>query len=156
MSLDWILLGFRILSTIVLYTFLGIAFYIIWRDLKSAEIRNAAQTEVTAHLRVIATAEEKLMPVGEVLPLQPVTLLGRDPENTIALNDASARHARLSRENGVWWLEDLDSQNGTLLNGLPLSKSTPLANGDIIGIGSTRFRLESISKATAAPSNVNE
>ena len=152
MSLDWILLGFRILSTIILYSFLGVAFYIIWRDLKSAETRNAAQTEVSDHLRVMATAEEKSMPVGQALTLRPITLLGRDPENTIALNDASAsaRHARLSRENGVWWLEDLDSKNGTLLNDLPLSKSTPLSNGDVIGIGNTRFKLEAMSEELVA------
>jgi pSer/pThr/pTyr-binding forkhead associated (FHA) protein len=49
----------------------------------------------------------------------------------------------LHRENGVWWLEDLGSRGGTILNDSPLSKPTPLAEGDIIGIGSLRFKLES-------------
>jgi len=34
MNFDWILLGLRILATIILYAFLGVAFYIIWQDLK--------------------------------------------------------------------------------------------------------------------------
>ncbi len=147
MSLEWILLGFRILTTIILCVFLGLVFYIIWRDLKRAEARIAAQPQATHRLRVMATAEEGGLAVGETLPLPPIIFLGRDPENTIVLRDAfaSARHARLSRENGVWWLEDLGSQNGTMLNELLLSKPTPLADGDIIGIGQSRFRLETMS-----------
>lgn len=140
MSLDWILLGLRILATLILYTFLGVAFYIIWRDLRQA----AAQPQLPHRLRVVSPAEDKVLFSGATLPLQPITLLGRDPENTIVLSDASAsgRHARLSRQNGTWWLEDLGSKNGTSLNELPLSKPASLANGDIIGIGNIRLRLE--------------
>jgi uncharacterized membrane protein len=32
---DWILLALRILTTLILYTFVGVAFYIIWRDLNN-------------------------------------------------------------------------------------------------------------------------
>ncbi len=147
MSLEWVLFGFRVITTIILYTFLGLAFYIIWRDLKSIEARTRARSEVTHLLRVIATDEDGPLTVGETLPLQPITLLGRDPENTIVLQDVSVstRHARLSQRNGVWWLEDLDSRNGTMLNELPLSKPAPLTNGDIIGIGNSRFRLENVN-----------
>jgi len=148
MSLDWVLLGFRILTTLIFCVFLGIAFYIIWRDLKSVEAQIAQQPQATHQLRVIATAEAAAGPVvGQTLPLPPITLLGRDPENTIVLDDVavSAVHARLSRENGIWWLEDLGSQNGTCLNEIPLSKPTTLANGDIIEIGRSRFRLETVS-----------
>ena len=142
-SLDWVLLGLRILTTMILYIFLGLVFYLIWRDLKQAAQRTIPPQR-TYHLRVVASVEDQSLVVGEVLALQPVTLLGRDPDNTIALGDAAAsnRHARISRENGVWWLEDLGSRNGTLLNELPLSKPTSLVDGDIIGIGNVRLRLE--------------
>jgi pSer/pThr/pTyr-binding forkhead associated (FHA) protein len=148
MSLDWVLLGFRILTTLIFCVFLGLAFYIIWRDLKSVEAQITLQPQATHQLRVIATAEAEAGPVvGQTLPLPPITHLGRDPENTIVLDDAavSAVHARLSRENGVWWLEDLGSQHGTCLNEIPLSKPTSLTNGDIIEIGRSRFRLETVS-----------
>jgi pSer/pThr/pTyr-binding forkhead associated (FHA) protein len=39
-------------------------------------------------------------------------------------------------------LEDLGSRHGTLLNDSPVVKPTSLSNGDIIGIGKLRFRLE--------------
>lgn len=143
-GLDWVLLGLRIVTTIILYTFLGLAFYIIWRELRQAAVQTMSRLEAPYRLRVIAPAEDQSLAVGQALPLQPVTLVGRDPNNTIVLNDdsASGRHARFSRENGVWWLEDLGSRNGTLLNDLPVSRPASLANGDIIGIGNMRFRLE--------------
>lgn len=137
--MEWILFGLRIVATVILYSFLGIAFYLIWRELKQA-----AALPLNYQLRVMAANGNEAWVVGEVLPLQPITLLGRDAKNTIVLRDASAsaRHARLSQAGGVWWLEDLDSSSGTMLNELPLSNPTPLANGDVIGIGSLRFKLE--------------
>ena len=145
MSLEWILLGLRVLATMVLYTFLGVAFYIILRELKQLESQTTPQAQTSYQLRVLAAAEDQSLAVGETLPLQPITVLGRADENTIVLKDGSAStvHARLRRENGVWWLEDLGSRTGTMLNELPLSKPTPLAEGDIIGIGNLRFKLES-------------
>ena len=143
-SLDWILLGLRLLSTAILYAFLGFAFYIIWRDLKQANPTNVRAEVALCQLRVVTAGDEQLLKTGQLLPLQPVTILGQDPNNTIVINDtaASNRHARISRENGGWWLEDLGSKNGTMLNELPASKPTTLVNGDVIGIGQVRFRVE--------------
>ncbi len=147
MSLEWILLGLRILATALLYIFLGVAFYIVWRSLKQAEQESLAVMPPASQLRVVAANGTKALSVGETLPLQPVTLVGSDSQNTIVLPEAavSARHARLSEARGVWWLEDLGSHSGTLLNELPLSKPTPLANGDVIGIGAVRLKLETRS-----------
>jgi hypothetical protein len=144
LSLDWILLALRIVTTVILYTFLGLAFYIIWRDLKESANQAVNHLSASYHLRVVAAAADQSLAVGDVLPLYPITFLGRDPDNTLVLNDsaASGRHARISRENGVWWLEDLGSLNGTTLNDLLLSKPTPLADNDLIGIGNLQFRLE--------------
>lgn len=143
-NLDWVLFGLRIVTTLILYVFLGLAFYLIWHDLKQAAFQRKIQPQTTYQLRVVASVEGQALMVGEVIALQQVTLLGRDPDNTITLSDvaASNRHARISRENGVWWLEDLGSRNGTLLNELPLSKPVSLVDGDIIGIGKVRLRLE--------------
>ncbi|MCB0211169.1 MAG: FHA domain-containing protein [Anaerolineae bacterium] len=143
MSLDWILLGLRVLAALILYSFLGLAVYIIWRDLKSAEQIAASQIQYH-HLQVLTRGDDQGLVVGDMVPLQPVTYLGRDPDNTIILSDslASGRHARISRENGVWWLEDLGSTNGTTLNDLPVSKPTSLAHHDRIGLGNLRFQVE--------------
>jgi hypothetical protein len=148
MSLEWILLGFRILAAVILYTFLGLAFYIIWRDLKSAAARNSDQSAATHLLRVVGSAENGIMGAEDVFLLQPITLLGRDPKNTIVITDSTvaARHTRLCHQRGVWWVEDLGSGRGTTLNGTPLSEPAPMAPGDIIGIGKLRLRLERVTQ----------
>ena len=128
---------------------MGLAFYIIWRDLKQAadkqsETQNHGSPETQYQLRVVASNGDSSLTEGQSLPLHGETWLGRALDNTIVLNDdaASSRHARIRREHGVWWLEDLGSRNGTMLNDLPLSRPASLVDGDIIEIGSVRLRLE--------------
>lgn len=67
-------------------------------------------------------------------------LLGRSSE-ALPLTDhtVSRRHAELTPDDGVWWLRDLASQNGTYLNGLPVTERISLRAGDQIRVGSTLF-----------------
>ncbi len=68
-------------------------------------------------------------------------LAGRDPEacRVARPEDASVsrRHAALARNSGAWWIRDLDSRNGTLLNGLPVNhpQGNALRDGDQIRLG---------------------
>jgi hypothetical protein len=144
MSLEWTLLALRLAAAALLYLFLGLAFYIIWKELKEAVAPAGSPPALASRLRVVSTEVETLLTAGQILPLQPVTGLGRDAHNTIVIPHptASARHARLVCDQNEWWLEDLGSTNGTTLNGLPLSKPAPLAHGDVIGIGAVSFMLE--------------
>ena len=48
----------------------------------------------------------------------------------------------LSWRSGQWWLEDLGSRNGTMLNDIPLTESAVISGGDIISIGGTQLKLE--------------
>jgi pSer/pThr/pTyr-binding forkhead associated (FHA) protein len=77
--------------------------------------------------------------------LRSVTAIGRADDNTLVLQDpfASAHHALILWREGRWYLEDLDSHNGTYLNGKRLADPQPLASGDRIGIGQTMVRFES-------------
>ncbi len=68
------------------------------------------------------------------------TLIGRDPpEQGIDLQlpefTINRRHARVVRDQGVYWVEDLKSRNGTRLNGTPVAGRAPLREGDEIQIG---------------------
>jgi hypothetical protein len=53
------------------------------------------------------------------------TVIGRDPDCDIVLDDdrVSRRHARLAFAEGSWRLADLDSKNGTSLQGLPMQEA---------------------------------
>ncbi len=70
-------------------------------------------------------------------------VLGRSKDCDIQLADpnASRRHAELRQEGSAYWLIDLDSTNGTLVNGRRAARAK-LESGDTITIGSTELLFE--------------
>ena len=72
-------------------------------------------------------------------PAGPITI-GRGLENQIVLQDllASRHHARLSPARGGYEVTDLDSRNGTYVNGRRISTAW-LGEGDLLAIGHSRF-----------------
>lgn len=68
---------------------------------------------------------------------------GRSEENEILLLDdhISRRHARFLLEDGVVWLQDLHSANGTYVNGDRLAGGCRLFHGDEVSFDSLRFQL---------------
>jgi len=75
---------------------------------------------------------------------QPKTLIGRNPTTDVTLLDESIsrEHALvLQEESGAFQIEDLQSTNGTRVNGKRI-RSAALQHGDEIQIGQTRFRFE--------------
>lgn len=78
---------------------------------------------------------------GDIIPLRQGGLtIGRAPNNGLVLNDnrVSARHARiLSRPDG-YYLEDLQSTNGTFVDGQRVSRR-PLEHGDVIHFDRNQF-----------------
>ena len=78
------------------------------------------------------------------LPNQTVTF-GRAPDNDVVVGDAatSGRHGRIEVRGGAFWISDLGSTNGTLVNGEPVIERQ-LSHGDLIAVGQNtiRFTLE--------------
>ena len=58
--------------------------------------------------------------------------IGRQEGNTIRLTErnVSRKHARLLRQNGVVYIEDLASFTGVKLNGARIAAVTPMREGD--------------------------
>ena len=66
------------------------------------------------------------------------TLVGRDsPDLPLEDNTISREHAELFQDNGTWNIRDLNSANGTYLNGVKISGSLTLKEGDQIRCGTT-------------------
>lgn len=126
-----------------LYAFLIGLFVVIWRDLKAAAAESAARHRSFGRL-IVLSADGTGLPEGTAFPLQPVTSLGRAPTNTVALPDnyASGEHALLSFRGSQWWLEDLGSRNGTLLNGTAITEAVVVSAGDVISIGRVQLKVE--------------
>jgi len=95
---------------------------------------------------------------GHVISLARERLtLGRRPNNDVVLKDekASGTHAEVVREGEAWVLRDLDSRNGTFLDGRKVSELS-LSPGDVFKIGLTAlcFRRAEDAAAAAAVSEV--
>jgi serine/threonine protein kinase len=77
---------------------------------------------------------------------QGVTTIGRTNGNDliIAGRTVSRRHARLWFDNGRWFLEDLQSANGTLVNGQRIYQPVALNDGDVINFGDEIVRFSII------------
>lgn len=67
---------------------------------------------------------------------KPVTSIGRWEDNDVAIQDRwiSRYHAEVHREKDRYIVRDLDSKNGTLVNGQRIAAPTALADGDEIQV----------------------
>jgi hypothetical protein len=94
-------------------------------------------------LRLVVVSPEQLG--GEAYPVGDELTMGRAPGCAIALgadNFVSQLHARVFRRGEDYWVEDLGSTNGTLLNGRRLSGPAPLRRGDRVQVGRTVLEMK--------------
>jgi pSer/pThr/pTyr-binding forkhead associated (FHA) protein len=76
------------------------------------------------------------------LPKEPLTI-GRSSESGLVIRDdyTSTHHARLMLWSEDWVIQDLDSTNGTFLNGTRVTLPTPVPLNTPVRIGTTSFEL---------------
>ncbi|HEY2355686.1 MAG TPA: FHA domain-containing protein [Gaiellaceae bacterium] len=84
--------------------------------------------------------------VGSDFPVGSAPLtLGRGGQNDLVLDGdefASSRHARIEARNDGVWVQDLDSTNGTFLNGARVVGAERMGPGDVLRVGETDLRVE--------------
>lgn len=91
--------------------------------------------------RLVITSGQK---AGAEFPLgRDEITIGRSSDSAIIIRDdyTSTHHARLMLWNGRWMIQDLDSTNGTLLNGSRVTVPTPIPLGATVKVGATTFEL---------------
>lgn len=101
----------------------------------------ASRQSTAGATRLVITAGAK---EGLEVPLPDEFLtIGRSSESGLVVRDdyTSTNHARLIKSEKGWILEDLDSTNGTLLNGNRVTEPTQIPLNAPITIGTTTFEL---------------
>jgi len=81
-------------------------------------------------------------------------IIGRKAENDITIdwdNAVSRRHAELELVAGSWFVTDLDSANGTFVNGAKVDRKRALRVGDEIRIGDTTLWLYGVPSSEQVP-----
>jgi pSer/pThr/pTyr-binding forkhead associated (FHA) protein len=91
-------------------------------------------------LKVIEPEVER----GRSFDLADELTLGRAAGCGVRVEDAytSSIHARLYRQNGTLWVEDLGSTNGTWVNAQRILTPTRLGKGDLLQVGGTVFEVD--------------
>lgn len=103
-----------------------------------AAVRSADQTQVLGAAASSATARLRVVSGGQdhEVELHGRVVAGRAPTCTISLDDAtvSREHAAFVRRDEGWWVVDLNSTNGTRVNGRAAAEH-PLQDGDRVTLG---------------------
>ena len=144
------------LLTLLKYVFLALLFLFLWavvrvvmRELRApamaptgtappapAKPKKAAPPKSFATLRVLAPETRR----GELVPIDTEITVGRGGGCALVLADdqyASTVHARVFRRGNDLFVDDLESRNGTFVNGKRITSTTKVRRGDQLQFGGT-------------------
>jgi pSer/pThr/pTyr-binding forkhead associated (FHA) protein len=134
----YILLGLRIILAVVLYSFLALALYTFWKDLKNQERVRAIPQTTELTLIKLGLDEPEIISF-----FQSEIIIGRDPTSDLHIDDntISAQHALLSFHHAQWWIKDLESTNGTFLNNERIFDDQVTITGDVLKLGQFSYEI---------------
>jgi pSer/pThr/pTyr-binding forkhead associated (FHA) protein len=130
----------RLILAIALYAFLGWALWNLLREFKQQGDKLATQKKPAITLSIQSEQSKQ----SKRQFSQPQIMIGRDTKCDVSMLDEalSAHHARLTHHHGQWWLEDLNSTNGTFLNREKLTTPAVVITGDHFKCGNTIFSIQ--------------
>lgn len=145
---EMVILSSRFGLLALLWVFILLVMWVQRRDIKAAAGAVRRQAVAQAPIkrekaREITVVEGPLKGSHmEIASVEDVTI-GRGPDNDFQLGDdfASSRHARLFRRGSEWFVEDLDSRNGTFVQGMRIDQPERVQVGTDIKMGRTIVRL---------------
>jgi pSer/pThr/pTyr-binding forkhead associated (FHA) protein len=144
------------LLTLLKFVFLALIYLFLWavvrvvlRELRAPALappgtgptttskpKKAASPKSFATLRVLAPEARR----GELVPIDTEITVGRGGGCALVLSDdqyASTVHARVFRRGNDLFVDDLESRNGTFVNGKRISATTKVRRGDQLQFGGT-------------------
>lgn len=116
----------------------------------AGDVATASRGEPAATWRLVVAAFPYALQTG-------VSVIGRDPDVTVHIDHSSVsrRHARVSIQGDSAIVEDLDSRNGTFVNGQRVESPTALHDGDVLGLGPVAAMVERRGAAASTETNLN-
>lgn len=126
----------RILLAILLVGFVAILFITTSRQLRTQVKLLSPNLKINLRLSYKDKPDEDTF-----LIQQSDVLVGRDPNCKIHIpNDTiSAQHARIYLIDQNWWIQDLNSTNGTFLNDEKIEQPCILTDNDLIQVGNVKL-----------------
>ena len=140
--MDWntILFATRWVMIALFYFVLLVLLYGVYREAASrVSAKNTEEIFTYGRLRLIQPGSDPNAIPGKIINLKTVTTFGVQPDNDIVLGDqfVSGHHFSLHWEGDGWWIRDLNSKNGTLVNQQSVQPGQPqsISSGSMITAG---------------------
>lgn len=129
---------FKYLFIFIIYYFMFSIIRLIYLDIKGIKV---SSLEKNTYLKLINRKDSLPFKVQEVYNLEDSITIGRSNENDVIIKDPyiSKKHLSIVKDEEEYYLEDLNSANGTYLNGDRLMDAVKLNNGDRIQFGQVEF-----------------
>ena len=145
MSFSKLIAGvFGVVFIVILYVIIYYALKIMYRDVKNGgKKRRVPVAKGNYGLEIINSGDSKDLKDGSIIPIRSDLTIGRKDDNSITLSDqhVSGNHAKIMLRNKSLFIEDLNSTNGTYLNGSKVHGKVKVSNKDEIKIGTAIFKI---------------
>ncbi|NMB28099.1 MAG: FHA domain-containing protein [Tissierellia bacterium] len=129
---------FKYIFIVIIYLFILSIIRLIYLDIKGI---GTVSLDNSIYLKLINRKDSLPFKIKEYYSLEDFVSLGRGNENKIIIKDPyiSKNHLKIVEDEGNYYLEDLNSANGTYLNGDKIMDVVELKNGDRIRVGQVEF-----------------
>lgn len=129
---------FKYIFILIIYLFIFSIIRMIYLDIRG--MRGVGDPKA-AYLKLVNKADTISFKIDEYYIIEDEILLGRHRNNDIIIKDpfVSKEHFRIIKDGDQYFLEDLGSANGTLVNQKKIEDVRKLKNGDIIQVGQIQF-----------------
>ncbi|WP_353097780.1 FHA domain-containing protein [Tissierella praeacuta] len=129
---------FKYIFIVIIYLFIFSIIRLIYLDIRGIE---GVSSDARVYLKLINRKDSLPYKIKEHYSINDAISLGRHGNNTIVVKDpfVSKRHFQITEDEGDYYLEDLNSANGTYLNGDRIFDVIRLEDGDIIRAGQIEF-----------------
>ncbi len=129
---------FKYIFIIIIYMFIFSIIRLIYLDIRGMDFVGSGEY---VYLKLINRKDSLPFKINEHYSIDQVLSLGRRGSNDIIIKDpyVSKDHFQIVKDEENYFLEDLDSANGTYLNGQEVEDAVELANGDMIKVGNIEF-----------------
>ncbi len=127
---------FKIILIVIIYIIIVSALKIMSRDIKRGVVKGGSN--LGWKLKLVYPGDGGNFVEGDIVPIGNKLTIGRNKNNQMILPSPSVSnyHAKIYFEDGRYMLEDLNSTNGTFINGIMVDKKS-LQPGDEISISKT-------------------
>lgn len=136
-------LAFGIAFMVILYLIIYYALKIMYKDIKIGVKRRPKTFNQEYAIEVLNPGDNSNLEQESIFLLRDNITIGRRDTNIIVLEDqfVSGNHALIKVKNNLVTIDDLQSTNGTFINGNKIDGSINLKANDKIKIGTAVFKL---------------